>query len=79
LTAGFLCPLSANEKYGIEFLSFRISDYDTKATVFEVAKDRPPPDDMEIDFSAALGEDSFRKIKYTFSEDVLKLPLISTA
>lgn len=76
---GFLCPLSANNEYGIEFLSFSIGDYDTKATIFEVAKDRPPPNGMELDFSAALGEDSFRKIKYTFSEDVLKLPLISTS
>ena len=30
-----MCPLSANT-YGIEFLSFIISDYDTKNLIFEV-------------------------------------------
>jgi hypothetical protein len=32
---------------------------------------------MSLDFST-LGEDMYRKIKYTFSEDVLKLPFIQT-
>ena len=45
-TAGFLCPLSANE-YGIEFLSFVIQDYETKNVIFEVSRDRP----LAIDFS----------------------------
>ena len=40
LTA-FLCPVSANI-YNIEFLSFVISDYETKKTIFEVGKDIPP-------------------------------------
>jgi hypothetical protein len=34
-TDGFLCNLGANH-YNIEFLSFVISDYDTKNTIFEV-------------------------------------------
>jgi len=76
-TDGFLCPISANV-YGIDFLSFTISDYDTKSVLFEVGKDSPPPQDMSIDFSA-LGEDMYRRIKYEFSEDVLKLPFIQTS
>lgn len=75
-TDGFLCSMSDN-KYGIEFLSFCISDYDTKDIIFEVGKGSPPPPDMSLDFST-LGEDMYRKIKYTFSEDVLKLPFIQT-
>eukprot|EP01039_Chlorochromonas_danica_P001988 gene1988-2169_t len=75
-TDGFLCPLSANT-YGIDFLSFTISDYQTKKTIFEVGKDSPAPQDIAVDFSS-LGEDMYRKIKYTFSEDVLRLPLIQT-
>mmetsp|Transcript_3834 Transcript_3834/g.6492 ORF Transcript_3834/g.6492 Transcript_3834/m.6492 type:complete len:264 (+) Transcript_3834:58-849(+) len=75
-TEGFLCSMSDN-KYGIEFLSFCISDYDTKDIIFEVGKGSPPPPDMSLDFST-LGEDMYRKIKYTFSEDVLKLPFIQT-
>ena len=73
---GFLCPLSANT-FGIEFLQFSISDYQTKKIIFEVGKDTPTPQDIAVDFSN-LGEDMYRKIKYTFSEDVLRLPLIQT-
>ena len=73
---GFLCPLSANV-FGIEFLQFTISDYQSKKVIFEVGKDTPAPQDIAVDFSS-LGEDMYRKIKYTFSEDVLKLPLIQT-
>ena len=43
-----------------------------------MGKDNPTPQDITVDFSS-LGEDMYRKIKYTFSEDVLKLPLIQTS
>lgn len=76
-TEGFLCALSSNN-YGIEFLQFTISDYKTKNTIFAVGKDNPTPQDIAVDFSC-LGEDMYRKIKYTFSEDVLRLPLIQTS
>jgi hypothetical protein len=74
---GFLCALSANV-FKIEFLQFIISDYDTKKIIFEVGRDSPPPQDMSLDFSS-LGEDMYRKIKYEFSEDVLRLPFIETS
>jgi len=73
-TKSFLCPLTANT-YGIEFLSFTITDYDSKKTIFEVSRDRPLPLDLNI---TQLDEDSLRKINYEFSEDVLKLPKIMT-
>jgi hypothetical protein len=76
-TLGFLCSLSENT-YGIDFLSFTISDYDTKNVIFEVGKDSPPPQDMSVDFTS-MGEDMYRKIKYNFSEDVLRLPFIQTS
>jgi protein unc-119 len=76
-TSGFLCSLNDN-KYNIDFLQFTISDYDTKNILFEVGKDSPPPQDMTLDFSTP-GEDMYRKIKYTFSEDVLRLPFIQTS
>ena len=38
----------------------------------------PHNKDVSIDFST-LGPDMYRKIKYTFSEDVLRLPAIQTA
>jgi hypothetical protein len=74
---GFLCPLSANT-YGLDFLNFTISDYASKKVIFEVGRDHPTPADISIDFSS-LGEDLYRKIKYNFSEDVLKLPQIQTS
>lgn len=75
-TDGFLCPLSANT-FGIDFLNFTISDYISKKTIFEVGRDNPAPPDVSVDFSS-IGEDMYRKIKYTFSEDVLRLPNIQT-
>ena len=39
-TDGFLCTLAANS-YGIEFLSFVISDYETKNVIFEVTPPAP--------------------------------------
>jgi hypothetical protein len=69
--------LSSNN-VGIEFLQFTISDYTSKKVIFEVGKDNPTPQDISVDFSS-LGEDMYRKIKYTFSEDVVRLPLIQTS
>lgn len=76
-TDGFLCPLNANT-YGIEFFQFTISDYNTKKVIFEVGRDLPPPPDISVDLTA-VGHDLGRKIRYSFSEDVLKLPLIQTS
>jgi len=75
-TEGFLCPLSANV-YGLDFLNFTISDYESKKVIFEIGRDNPAPQDVSVDFGG-VGEDMYRKIKYTFSEDVLKLPTIQT-
>jgi hypothetical protein len=72
-----LCPLDANT-WGVEFLNFVISDYETKKVIFEVGKDSPPPQDMAVDLSS-LGPDMWRKIKYSFSEDVLRLPGVQTS
>ena len=77
LRAGFLCPLSANT-FGVDFISFTISDYETKKTIFEVGRDIPTPPDVTMDFST-IGEDMYRKIKYGFSEDVMRLPYIQTS
>ena len=44
------------------------------APSFSLYRDSPPPT-ANIDY---LDENSYRKIKYQFSEDVLRLPRIST-
>lgn len=43
-----------------------------------MGRDTPVSNDVSIDFSS-VGEDMYRKIKYTFSEDVLRLPYIQTS
>ncbi|KAH7468487.1 uncharacterized protein KRP23_10867 [Phytophthora ramorum] len=76
-TESFLCPLSAN-KYGIEFLHFSISDFESKRKIFEIGKDRPGKAVPKMDLSQARGEGAYRTIRYEFSEDVLRLPAIAT-
>ncbi|EEY55939.1 uncharacterized protein PITG_08685 [Phytophthora infestans T30-4] len=76
-TEAFLCPLSAN-KYGIEFLHFSISDFESKRKIFEIGKDRPGKAVPKMDISHARGEGAYRTIRYEFSEDVLRLPAIAT-
>jgi len=71
---GFLCPASANT-YGITFRSFAITDYDSKATIFDTESDQ-----IEIDESQNFEiEDIGRGIKYVLPEDILKLPLVATS
>ena len=73
-TSHFLCPLSANT-YGLQFIEFKIADYNSKKLIFDISKDLPPIDPSTIDFT---DENTYRKIKYEFSEDILRLPQIST-
>ncbi|ETV99374.1 hypothetical protein H310_08087 [Aphanomyces invadans] len=78
-TKSFLCPMSANV-YGIDFLKFQISDYESKRKIFQVGRDCPNSRAApKVDYSQPLDEDSFRKIRYEFSEDVLRLPAIMTS
>ena len=77
----FLCSTAAN-RYGIEFLSFIVSDYESKEVIFVLDSKDPNPEGVDIDFDSTgviKSEDCFRKIKYTFSEAVLRLPLIQTS
>mmetsp|Transcript_37288 Transcript_37288/g.116604 ORF Transcript_37288/g.116604 Transcript_37288/m.116604 type:complete len:234 (-) Transcript_37288:585-1286(-) len=77
-TTGFLCPFNANV-FGIEFLSFEICDYESKARIFRVGKDMEgPTEGMEMDIDPR-NPDSMRTIRYNFSEDVLRMPVISTS
>mmetsp|Transcript_25557 Transcript_25557/g.29489 ORF Transcript_25557/g.29489 Transcript_25557/m.29489 type:complete len:250 (+) Transcript_25557:73-822(+) len=81
-TPGFLCSLMNESKYDFDFTSFKISDYDSKATIFEICEDGIPSEGAEMTVDTddiSFGEDNFRKIKYTFSEDVLRLPMIQTS
>jgi hypothetical protein len=68
-TQSFLCPLSANS-YGIEFISFRLTDNVTKRVFFAVGDGAPPPPpQIDFDLSSMLDENTYRKVKYEFSQD----------
>lgn len=73
-TEDFLCPLSANT-YGIDFLSFKIRDVDSKETLFQVAKDpNAPPVQYPPDFDF----NQLRSITYNFPKSFLDLKTIET-
>ncbi|RHZ25522.1 hypothetical protein DYB37_005707 [Aphanomyces astaci] len=44
-----------------------------------VGRDCPPRAAAKVDYSQPLDEESYRKIRYEFSEDVLRLPTIMTS
>mmetsp|Transcript_45910 Transcript_45910/g.74907 ORF Transcript_45910/g.74907 Transcript_45910/m.74907 type:complete len:179 (-) Transcript_45910:861-1397(-) len=73
-TPNFLCPLTANT-YGIDFISFKIRDYDGGKTIFEVNKEVDPnnPTPLPVDI-----DDSVRCIHYTFPLQFLELKTIGT-
>ncbi len=72
-----MCPLSANV-YGVDFLHFKIRDYDSGAVIFEVSKEPSTPEELEYLASGAV-DDSFRAIRYDFSADFLNLQTIGTS
>jgi hypothetical protein len=75
-TNGFLCSLS--DEHNIEFLKFTISDEDSKRVLFEVGQNVEMVGSMEIDYDTVDEDDYVRAVKYSFCEDVLRLPLVST-
>jgi hypothetical protein len=76
-TTKFLCPPSSSA-HKIEFLRFVIRDDASKRVIFEVGNGVPMVGTMEVDRENLDDYDSFRAIKYTFSESVLRLPVVST-
>lgn len=66
----------------MEFISFTISNYETSEVLFDASGESAATDgslEFDIDINTPVTNDSLRKIKYTFSEKVLKLPLIKTS
>jgi len=78
-TNGFLCSLSAKDGHDIEFLSFVVRNDDSKRVLFEIGNGVPMIGQMEVDYDTFDDDDCFRAIKYTFNEDVLRLPVVSTS
>jgi hypothetical protein len=75
-TKGFLCSLSSNV-YNIEFVKFAIRDDASKRVFFEMGNGLSTFG-CDVDCDNFDDDDCSRAIKYTFSEDVLRLPVVST-
>ncbi len=73
-TNTFLCPLSANT-FGIDFLSFKIRDVESKRVIFEVAKD---PNAAPPEFPPNFDFDQLRHISYKFPADFLRTKTVGT-
>jgi len=74
-----LCSISAN-KYGIEFLSFRIKDYNSKEILFDTTKGGTEVSvETNVDNGLLYDEDSYRKLKYTFTESILRLQQLESS
>lgn len=65
---GFLCPVEANT-YGVEFVHFKIRNYETNDTLIEIAK---KPEDIGRNTATS------RKIRYNFGPYFFMLKVIGT-
>ena len=74
-TDHFLCPLSANV-YNIQFLSFKIRDFESNQVLFSVEKD---PNEEELKIEDTEGnEDDYRTVRYHFGPNFFKLKKVGT-
>jgi len=73
-TDKFMCALDANQ-YGVEFLSFKIRDVESKQTIFEVAKDANAP---TPEYPPDFDYDLLRTISYQFPSNFLKAKTVGT-
>lgn len=73
-TDHFLCPLSANV-YNIQFLSFKIRDFESNQVLFSIEKD---PNEEELKVEDAANEDDYRTVRYHFGPNFFKLKKVGT-
>jgi hypothetical protein len=79
--ADFLCPVEAVDKYGLEFISFRLHDHESGSEFLHMGPDidPSPPGSAELDWQASNEEDVMRTVKYTFDADVLRCPFLTSS
>lgn len=75
-TQGYLCPLTSNT-YGIEFLSFKIRDYESSTQLFEIKRDMNA-EQLDLRYITPEMEDQVRCICYDFGAAFLNLGVIGT-
>ena len=71
----FYCPLSANT-FNIQFLQFRIRDYDSGQILFEISRDADEEAVTQED--EELDEDEMRTVRYQFGPDFFRLKNVGT-
>ncbi len=74
-TSHFLCPLSANI-YNIQFLSFKIRDFETNNILFAIEKD---PNEEELkEEEIDSNEEDYRTVRYHFGPNFFRLKKVGT-
>lgn len=76
-TSRFLCPLSANI-YNIQFLSFKIRDFETNQVLFFIEKDPSEEEELKIEENDS-NEDDYRTVRYHFGPNFFKLKKVATS
>jgi len=74
-TDGYLCKVSAN-KYGVDFVYFRVKDADSGEVLFEIRKPEPPPGAPV--WEPSDDDDSWRCIRYQFPKKFFAFKTVST-
>ena len=82
-TTNFLCPLGANSKYKIQFLTFRIrsiEEHSNGAVLFEIQREAEKDEDLFFDDSYFEEEElrEIRTIRYNFGPDFLDARTVGT-
>ena len=75
-TSYFLCPLSANI-YNIQFLSFKIRDFETNKVLFLMEKDSNE-EELKIEEDSDINEEDYRTVRYHFGPNFFKLKKVGT-
>lgn len=79
-TEKFLCKLQDNNKYKLQFLTFRIRDISNKKVLFEIKRTADPDEQLIFDDSLFEEEDlnELRTIRYNFGPEFLDLDIVGT-
>jgi hypothetical protein len=68
--------MTANNRYGVEFLTFIVRDNDSKEIFFEINREPSP---QPVQFQEGVDYNQYRTINYTFPTRFLDMKNISTS
>ncbi|KAL0235487.1 hypothetical protein GEMRC1_002069 [Eukaryota sp. GEM-RC1] len=74
-SATHLCSLADNT-YGLDFLEFRVRDFDNKSVLFQISRDTDVPTVGTVEFDTT--DPTHRTVKYAFPQRFLTLKNVGT-